>query len=184
MSYCQGETKAQIKFKYPNDTDFPPITTSCNLQLRLIATGSACQGVRNFPDGGIAIGDGGNPGQSNQQFSIPPGNFEAIYNCANSAFFFFKIANSWYNPGSGLFHSCGSPYFANKVATFKLYSNLSVFEINDSRGKVFESIAPSCPIVEIICGDTCPPKTVCECDCGDMTCCWDANGIPIYSFPN
>ncbi len=47
---------------------------------------------------------------------------------------------------------------------------------------LYEQVDAVCPEVEYIEG--CPPETVCECNCGDMTCCWDANGIPIFSFPN
>ncbi len=47
---------------------------------------------------------------------------------------------------------------------------------------LYEKIDAVCPTAEY--SGVCPPNTVCECDCGNMTCCWDANGIPIHSFPN
>lgn len=39
------------------------------------------------------------------------------------------------------------------------------------------------PIVEVTCGNLkCPPDTICECDCGTKTCCYDVTGTPTYSY--
>lgn len=42
-----------------------------------------------------------------------------------------------------------------------------------------------CPTVEILSQSGCPPGTACECNCGgNVTCCWDANGVVIGSYSN
>ena len=39
------------------------------------------------------------------------------------------------------------------------------------------------PQIQITCGaDQCPPDTVCQCDNGTSVCCYDASGIPVYTY--
>lgn len=58
------------------------------------------------------------------------------------------------------------------------------FTITDTRGVVYQKTTPTpCPVVEVVCGDACPPKTVCQCEKNNIVCCYDATGKPIYSYP-
>lgn len=58
------------------------------------------------------------------------------------------------------------------------------FTITDSRGVVYTRTEKECPQVKVVCGEDkkCPSNT-CECQCGNMICCYDRNGIAIDSFP-
>lgn len=245
MPYCSGKSKAQIKFKYPNDSDwtifnsnYPPVDYSLeeqntceNKRYRIdwllenvidlyypYADGNHCSwqsyGASGSNNRGAAyvwgaIGQhvmieqksgycaysyesrmNGTAGHSYQGFSKlmlwckgvaddpanqpPANNYHWVQ-------IFYK-PGIWSAPGA-LFNWSNLTHFAAVPDDPSLVCTSCKFTITDTRGKVYERTEPTCPTVSVVCGNTCPPQTVCECDCGTEVCCYDATGTPIYSYP-
>lgn len=67
--------------------------------------------------------------------------------------------------------NCGNPPAKNKYK----------FTVTDATQTIYSRSANVCPIVDIKCGESCPPGT-CECDCRNVICCYNNNGILVKSF--
>lgn len=56
------------------------------------------------------------------------------------------------------------------------------FKVLKNSGVVYQKTKPTAPVVTYSCGEQCPPGT-CECDCGNMVCCYDTTtGRAVKSF--
>jgi hypothetical protein len=61
--------------------------------------------------------------------------------------------------------------------------SITVFQILDATGTpLYQKTASICPEVQIICGNGCPPETVCQCETRERICCYDANGYVIEQY--
>ncbi|MGL5804024.1 MAG: hypothetical protein ACRC11_01050 [Xenococcaceae cyanobacterium] len=192
MPYCQGASKAQIKFKYQTNSnwqifnsDFPPVDYSL-----VNGTCTGCSSAKSYYAIGNVIADRTSTSPlcrgTSPTTTIPAGSFFCIRDLA---------------PGQpraeGCTHnSCCDTLreelrincrYAGQAINWTFSGNYVLasckFTITDTRGLVYQSFNPTCPIVEVVCGNTCPPETVCECDCGTEICCYGPDGKPIFSYP-
>ncbi len=212
MPYCEGKPKAKIKYKYPGDTDwqvfesnYTPVDYSINSTAKTKITFGNVWQCWIFPN--MARVYDLDPYAS---YSLRKGAF--VVNCAgrsptynyngvicpitpiNDTYRYRLQRNGVDIPdavelaaqqlGPGNWNLVQNVFNQLSIVSVEPYGGSCTFRIFDTRGQVFNRVDSVCPLVEVVCGDVCPPETVCECDCGEYTCCWDANGIPIYSFLN
>lgn len=198
MPYCEGSPSAQIWFKYPNEldwttfnTNFTPVDYSCSSSV-VPSPGADLTGKPGYQPHGWGRWKLTGRGHCSNTLKTVEGNgflvtFNGFQNCSNGfeRFAYLMQCDRSLITANHIEGVNGWNQSTLTIARIGDYSCLYKFAITDTRGLVFSRFASTCPIVvEVKCGDVCPPNTVCECDCGNMICCWDANGIPIHSFPN
>lgn len=188
MPYCQGKPKAQIKFKYPGDADWTTFTSKYPPVDYTVDPGNNHLWVlraRNY-DAAIAY-PCNNPGWINHpnapSLIVPACNgaripvLEYVY----AGYYAISLSSITLDAANAISTS-SAPVAVPPYGDYRNFCKCK-FTITDTRGKVFEKSASTCPEVQVTCGDTCPPQTVCECDCGTEVCCYDSTGTPIYSYP-
>jgi hypothetical protein len=185
MPYCENSSRAQIKFRYPEDAEWqsfvsnhPPVDYACSSGFCATCNGASYYAV------GTVIADRTSTSPNCRGVAptttISPGSYFCIRNISG----FSGFHPCTLTLRQELYINC---VYAGRAITWTFSGNFvagnAKFTISDTRGVVFTKIGDGCPIVDVACGIGCPAETACECDCGDTVCCWDANGTPIFSYP-
>jgi hypothetical protein len=186
MPYCNGKPKAKIKFKYAGDADWtilnsnhPPVDYAVNPgnNYLWVLRASTYDAAIAYPCN--------NPGwirhPNAPSLIVPACNgaripvLEYVY-----AGYYAKSLSSITLEAANAISLSSAPVVAPPYGDYRNYCKCN-FTVTDISGLIYSLARSTCPQVEVNC-DSCPPQTVCECDCGTEVCCYDAAGTPIFYY--
>ena len=199
MNYCSNKSKAIVTFEFKNGTKETILSKNPALSIQMTPTGS---GIKKVYLRGFAYANGSQctpvPNHEEYRGEIPANVTPTLSTrsggtCDNGSSVGYVI-----NEIGG---NTGTEWKAGSVSIREEYLSQNGCEIlvTDESGIIYKkSISnEACPNYKVSCDDECPqgqeriptieypgykcrekcpPETCCECNCGDVICCYGSNG--------